>query len=970
MAEVRAGTPEQAAFLRRAARGRAADRHRGARRLRPRARFEDVRRRFDDLITRGRRRRRRRALRFPPVLAAAHARGHRLPAARSRTWRAPSSPSRATRPRPPRWPSAPSATRTGAGHQHMTDLVLTPAACYPVYPAIAARGPLPAGGVTIDAGRRLRLPPRAVRRPGAAADVPPARAGADRRARERSRPGATSGATARIDAAARASGLEAEFDVATDPFFGRTGRMLAATQREQALKFEVLVPIAGPEPTAVASFNYHQEHFAACFGIDAGRRRRGAHRLPGLRPRAHHAGAAARPRPRPGGLARRGARGAVAVVSGDAAADQPARPRPGDLRPTTLHGGERTYPETNCYADILDRAAARPRRRAAGRRWALVRMDFEGDQWTFFKPPPGGPRARCSASTSTRCSRTGRCPTRSPSSSPPGRTMIVELDSWYLPDTAATELPQRSHVKTTVAIEAIDREARAAALLPQRRRCTSSPARTTAARCGLDGSRRRGAAALHRAGALRRRAAPDRRGAALRGRASCSADHLARRPRDQPVRRASADAAGRRPARGCSRATRRTTTPTRSPPCGWRARPSSCWPSHVDWLLGRAGSDAAVEPLDGSSRAASCSRSSSPAGGRSTPAGTASRRAMAEALASARCGLRRAARALTVSVALGGRTSTAPGRCADAGRPGGAWTWRPTAVPATAADARRRPATDHDGMRLVVSTATGRCGAERSRCASTASPRSPRSTSTEPLACAASRCSSPRGGRSGEATGGIELVIRCRALTPLLAERRKPRARWRTKRSPTATCAGSAPRCSAARPGFAPGPPVVGPWRPVELVARRRPAVDALRVRTRLEGDDGRRGGPSGALRGRERSLEVRLGDAPVALPADGDGRWPASCASRRRALVAAHPRRAARCTTCVLRADGARDRAPPRRLPHARAGPTPGHDSDGDGLDLRVNGVRGVRARRAVDAACPDGRGPRDARAARATPA
>ena len=34
----------------------------------------------------------------------------------------------------------------------MTDLVLTPAACYPVYPALAARGPLPAGGLTVDAG--------------------------------------------------------------------------------------------------------------------------------------------------------------------------------------------------------------------------------------------------------------------------------------------------------------------------------------------------------------------------------------------------------------------------------------------------------------------------------------------------------------------------------------------------------------------------------------------------------------------------------------------------------------------------------------------------------------------------------------------------------------------------------------------------------------------------------------------------
>jgi seryl-tRNA synthetase len=43
--------------------------------------------------------------------------------------------------------------------------------------------------------------------------------------------------------------------------------MMAASQRDQALKFEVLVHIAGPEPTAVASFNYHQDHFAGTYGI-------------------------------------------------------------------------------------------------------------------------------------------------------------------------------------------------------------------------------------------------------------------------------------------------------------------------------------------------------------------------------------------------------------------------------------------------------------------------------------------------------------------------------------------------------------------------------------------------------------------------------------------------------------------------------------------------------------------------------
>ena len=63
-------------------------------------------------------------------------------------------------------------------------------------------------------------------------------------------------------------GLEVTLDVANDPFFGRSGRMLAASQREQQLKFEVLTQIAGPEPTAVASFNYHQDHFAGAYGIE------------------------------------------------------------------------------------------------------------------------------------------------------------------------------------------------------------------------------------------------------------------------------------------------------------------------------------------------------------------------------------------------------------------------------------------------------------------------------------------------------------------------------------------------------------------------------------------------------------------------------------------------------------------------------------------------------------------------------
>ncbi|MFO1426562.1 MAG: hypothetical protein U1F11_06235 [Steroidobacteraceae bacterium] len=44
--------------------------------------------------------------------------------------------------------------------------------------------------------------------------------------------------------------------------------MLAQSQREQKLKFEVLVPVISAEnPTAVCSFNYHQEHFGSTFEI-------------------------------------------------------------------------------------------------------------------------------------------------------------------------------------------------------------------------------------------------------------------------------------------------------------------------------------------------------------------------------------------------------------------------------------------------------------------------------------------------------------------------------------------------------------------------------------------------------------------------------------------------------------------------------------------------------------------------------
>ena len=128
-------------------------------------------------------------------------------------------------------------TATGARYQAQTDLVLTPAACYPVYPAIAARGPLPPGGVTVDAGGSY------VFRNEPSGD--PARLQMFHQ-REMVRIGEPDTVAAWRDTwrdraldLLRDLGLDAEFDVASDPFFGRSGRMLAVSQREQALKFEV-----------------------------------------------------------------------------------------------------------------------------------------------------------------------------------------------------------------------------------------------------------------------------------------------------------------------------------------------------------------------------------------------------------------------------------------------------------------------------------------------------------------------------------------------------------------------------------------------------------------------------------------------------------------------------------------------------------------------------------------------------------
>ncbi|HVF79317.1 MAG TPA: hypothetical protein VNA28_13550, partial [Solirubrobacteraceae bacterium] len=99
-----------------------------------------------------------------------------------------------------------------------------------------------------------------------------------------------------------------------------------------------------------------------------------------------------------------------------------------------------------------------------------------------------------------------------------------------------------------------------------------------------------------------------------------------------------------------------------------------------------------------------------------------------------------------------------------------------------------------------------------------------------------------------------ELAVRCRALSPLLRGRRKPRARWRTKLVSDGELRWFRTMLLGRAPGFAPGPAAVGPWRPVWLERRRRVVVSELRLRARVAADDGLLalrasfGAPGGAL--------------------------------------------------------------------------------------------------------------------------
>ncbi len=145
-----------------------------------------------------------------------------------------------------------------------TDMVLCPAVCHPLYPTQS--GVLPEGGRKVEVyGYCFRHEPSS----------DPFRMQAFRQ-HDYVYLGTPDGARTHRDQWVERGtevlsglGLAVEAVVANDPFFGRPGRMLAANQRSEELKIELVAPVfAAGRPTAISSSNCHLDHFGRPFGIE------------------------------------------------------------------------------------------------------------------------------------------------------------------------------------------------------------------------------------------------------------------------------------------------------------------------------------------------------------------------------------------------------------------------------------------------------------------------------------------------------------------------------------------------------------------------------------------------------------------------------------------------------------------------------------------------------------------------------
>ncbi|OCJ03172.1 serine--tRNA ligase [Rhizobium sp. AC44/96] len=129
------------------------------------------------------------------------------------------------------------------------------------------------------------------------------------------------------------------------------------------------------------------------------------------------------------------------------------------IRPETyvshaLHSSERMWPETNCYVDLWIEVLSALNVAPEAMLGFTLTQDFEGDQFTFFKVPLEDLEALYDIRV-TELAIFDRVERHLDVQIERGRLCLVEMDSFYMPDTQGTSY-RTEHGKTTVAVNRLD----------------------------------------------------------------------------------------------------------------------------------------------------------------------------------------------------------------------------------------------------------------------------------------------------------------------------------------------------------------------------------------------------------------------------------------------------------------------------------------------------------------------------------
>jgi hypothetical protein len=131
---------------------------------------------------------------------------------------------------------------------------------------------------------------------------------------------------------------------------------------------------------------------------------------------------------------------------------------PETYAPHALHTDVCAWVEKNCYVDVWIELLHAHQLDPMAVMAFTVAGDFEGDQWTFFKPPQAD-LAELYGIHVLELNLWRPLLAHAVEHVGAGNVVLAEVDAYFLPDTAGTDYGAQ-HTKTTIAIETIDVEAR------------------------------------------------------------------------------------------------------------------------------------------------------------------------------------------------------------------------------------------------------------------------------------------------------------------------------------------------------------------------------------------------------------------------------------------------------------------------------------------------------------------------------